>query len=199
MKKRLFAVLLAVALLMGIALAENVADVKTYVEREGYKIASVKNKSGLVGCWFTEGTDSDTLQWSDKSRIYTVSGAADTELRSLYGEIAGMYEWDTCSYSVGDKVQFAYNAPEITAVKSYKTLKNYVKYVTEYLETQQPVNAPAQKTGKQVYILNTSSKKFHFEDCASAQLIKKENRQRYTGKRSDLIAQGYEPCKKCNP
>lgn len=197
--KRFVAILLALVLLTGIALAEQIADVNAYVERQGYKIASVKNKTRLIGCWFTEGTDTDTLQWSDQSRVYTVSGAADTELRLLYGDIASMYEWDTCTYAIGDKVQFAYNAPEISSVKSYKTLKNYVKYLNEYLETLQPVKASIKKTGKQVYILNTSSKKFHFEDCASAKKIKKENRERYTGKRSDLIAQGYEPCKKCNP
>ena len=197
--KRFVAILLALVLLTGIALAEQIADVNAYVERQGYKIASVKNKTRLIGCWFTEGTDTDTLQWSDQSRVYTVSGAADTELRLLYGDIASLYEWDTCTYAIGDKVQFAYNAPEISSVKSYKTLKNYVKYLNEYLETLQPVKASTKKTGKQVYILNTSSKKFHFEDCASAKKIKKENRERYTGKRSDLIAQGYEPCKKCNP
>lgn len=197
--KRFFAILLAVALLTGLALAEQVSDINAYVERQGYKVASIKNKSKLEGCWFTEGDDTDTLQWSDKSRVYTVSANASAELRDLYGELIGMYEWDTCTYAVGDKVQFAYNAPEISAAKSYKTLKNYVKYVGEYLEAQQPVTSSARKTGKQVYILNKSSKKFHLEDCASAKNIKKENRERYTGKRSDLIAQGYEPCKKCNP
>ena len=197
--KRFIAVLLSVALLAGVALAETVAAVNTYVERAGYKAASVKNKSGLIGCWFVEGTDTDTLQWSDRTRIYTVSDRADTDLRNLYGEIAGMYDWDTCTYAVGDKVQFAYNAPEVTAVKSYKTLNNYVKYLGEYLEKQQPVTAPAQKKGRKTYILNTSTKKFHLEDCPTIKQMKKANKEKFTGKRSELIAQGYEPCKKCNP
>lgn len=197
--KRWVAALLILTLCMGFALAEGLTDVNAYVERQGYKVASIRNKAGLVGCWFTEGADDDTLQWSDKSRIYTVSGKAATELRQLYADIAGMVEWDTCTYTVGDKVQFAYNAPEITAAKTYKTLKNYVKYVGEYIETQQPVTAPAQKKGKQTYILNKSTKKFHLEDCPSAEKIKKENREKFTGNRSDLIAQGYDPCKKCNP
>lgn len=29
--------------------------------------------------------------------------------------------------------------------------------------------------------------------------MKEENKQEYSGSRDDLIAQGYEPCKKCNP
>ena len=131
--------------------------------------------------------------------IYTVSDRADTDLRTLYGEIAGMYDWDTCTYAVGDKVQFAYNAPEISAVKTYKTLNNYVKYLGEYLEKQQPVTAPAKKKSRRTYILNTSTKKFHLEDCPTIKQMKKANKEKFTGKRSELIAQGYEPCKKCNP
>lgn len=49
------------------------------------------------------------------------------------------------------------------------------------------------------YILNTNSKKFHKPSCSSASSIKSENKEIYTGSRDDLIAQGYDPCKKCNP
>lgn len=197
--KRAFALLLIAALLMGVALADVLSDISTYVERQGFKAASIRNKSGLVGCWFVEGTDTDTLQWSDKSRVYTVSSNADSELRGLYGELIGMYEWDTCTYSVGDRVQFAYNAPEITASRTYKTLKNYVRYVGEYIESLPPVVAPSKKAGRQTYVINKDSRIFHYKDCQSAQLIKKDNREQYTGYRSDLIAQGYHPCKRCNP
>ena len=33
----------------------------------------------------------------------------------------------------------------------------------------------------------------------AATIPKEENKQEYSGSRDDLIAQGYEPCKKCNP
>lgn len=49
------------------------------------------------------------------------------------------------------------------------------------------------------YVANTSTKKFHKPSCASADKIKAENRLDYTGTRDDLIGQGYDPCKKCNP
>lgn len=52
---------------------------------------------------------------------------------------------------------------------------------------------------EQTYILNTSTKKFHNPDCASANSIKDSNKQTYSGSRDDLIAQGYDPCKNCNP
>ena len=49
------------------------------------------------------------------------------------------------------------------------------------------------------YILNTNSKKFHKPSCSSISQISDSNKQDYQGSREDLIAQGYEPCKKCNP
>jgi DNA-entry nuclease len=49
------------------------------------------------------------------------------------------------------------------------------------------------------YVLNTNTKKFHRPSCGSVSTIKDSNRQDYTGSRQDLINQGYEPCKKCNP
>lgn len=47
------------------------------------------------------------------------------------------------------------------------------------------------------YILNENTKKFHYPDCHSVDQMK--NPVGYNGSRDDLIAQGYEPCKNCNP
>ena len=197
--KRFVAILLVLTLLMSFALAENIASVNTYVERQGYKPASVKNKSGLVGCWFVEGENSDTLQWSDKARIYTVTDSVDAALWLLYADILEMAEWDTCTYTANGRVQFAYNAADSNPVKDYKTLKNYTRYVGEYLNSTEPAQESAPKTGRQTYIINKSSKKFHLEGCPTIKRMKKQNKEKYTGNRKDLIAQGYEPCKKCNP
>lgn len=49
------------------------------------------------------------------------------------------------------------------------------------------------------YILNTNTKKFHYPSCSSVKQMKTSNKKEYTGSRDDLIAQGYDPCKKCNP
>ena len=47
------------------------------------------------------------------------------------------------------------------------------------------------------YILNTSSKRFHTQDCALAEDIKDSNKEVFHGDRDDLIADGYSPCKNC--
>ena len=49
------------------------------------------------------------------------------------------------------------------------------------------------------FVLNTSSHKFHKPDCSGVDSISKENRETYKGTRQQLIDQGYEPCKRCNP
>lgn len=59
--------------------------------------------------------------------------------------------------------------------------------------------ADSQTQEQQTYILNTSSKKFHTPDCSSVAKIGASNKQTYTGSRSDLLAQGYQPCSICKP
>lgn len=49
------------------------------------------------------------------------------------------------------------------------------------------------------YILNTNTHKFHYPTCSSVDDMKAKNKKEYQGNREDLIKQGYEPCKRCNP
>ena len=49
------------------------------------------------------------------------------------------------------------------------------------------------------YILNTSTKKFHYEGCHSADKIKEENREETSKSREELISEGYSPCGNCDP
>lgn len=54
-------------------------------------------------------------------------------------------------------------------------------------------------TDQQEYVMNTASMKFHLPSCSSVSTIKEENKETYQGPREDLIAEGYEPCGRCNP
>lgn len=49
------------------------------------------------------------------------------------------------------------------------------------------------------YVLNTNTKKFHRPNCASVKKIKPEHRQDVNSSRDDIISQGFQPCKNCNP
>lgn len=49
------------------------------------------------------------------------------------------------------------------------------------------------------YIINRNTGKFYCHDCLSVELMAEHNKKEYTGDRDDLISQGYEPCKHCDP
>ena len=51
----------------------------------------------------------------------------------------------------------------------------------------------------QTYIVNRSSKAFHYPSCSGAQAMKESNKIIYVGSREELIAQGYHPCGNCDP
>lgn len=70
--------------------------------------------------------------------------------------------------------------------------------VTPSQQGEDPV-ASSSGAAQADYVLNTNTMKFHLPSCSSADNIKASNRQDYHGSRDDLIAQGYEPCKRCNP
>lgn len=49
------------------------------------------------------------------------------------------------------------------------------------------------------YILNINSKKFHLPTCESINKISEKNRKDSDKSRDELISEGFEPCKSCNP
>ena len=52
---------------------------------------------------------------------------------------------------------------------------------------------------EQTYILNKNTHKFHLPDCSGAADIKEKNREEFNGTREEVLAQGYEPCARCDP
>ena len=49
------------------------------------------------------------------------------------------------------------------------------------------------------YVVNKNTGKFHYPSCSSVPKIKAKNRMDSNQTRDELIAQGYVPCKNCNP
>lgn len=49
------------------------------------------------------------------------------------------------------------------------------------------------------YVLNTNSRKFHLPSCSSVDQMSPKNREDVEDTRENLIANGYDPCKRCNP
>lgn len=77
-----------------------------------------------------------------------------------------------------------------------------IDYATgESRRAEESVTDPIQGTTpiETTYILNTNTKKFHFPTCSSASDIKPQNKEISGDNREDIIAHGYQPCKRCNP
>lgn len=61
-------------------------------------------------------------------------------------------------------------------------------------------NATASESkGTTEYVLNTNSKKFHVPSCSSVGQMSAKNRKDVKDARENIIEQGYDPCKRCNP
>lgn len=67
--------------------------------------------------------------------------------------------------------------------------------VVEDKETE--VSKPTTEFGE--YVLNTNTKKIHKHSCRYVDDIKDTNYDEYSGDIDELIEDGYEPCKVCNP
>ena len=65
--------------------------------------------------------------------------------------------------------------------------------------TQAVTQAASQQTNTESYILNTNTKKFHRPSCSSVKQMKESDKKCSSESREALIADGYDPCKKCNP
>ncbi len=68
----------------------------------------------------------------------------------------------------------------------------------------QPAEVYIQQTEVQTaaaytYVLNSNTKKYHRPDCSSVPTISPKNRIDFNGDINEMIRQGYQPCKKCNP
>lgn len=55
------------------------------------------------------------------------------------------------------------------------------------------------QTGTETYILNKNTHKFHKTACSSVRDMADENKEVSSAAREEIIQDGYEPCKRCNP
>lgn len=59
--------------------------------------------------------------------------------------------------------------------------------------------AQTEAANEDTYIVNTNTGKFHKPSCRSVKQMKESNKSERTATRDELISEGYEPCKNCNP
>lgn len=68
-------------------------------------------------------------------------------------------------------------------------------------DTEKETNeiATGSKNEVNAYVLNTRSKKFHLSSCDSVDMISEKNKLISEKSRTEIIEDGYSPCRKCNP
>lgn len=66
-------------------------------------------------------------------------------------------------------------------------------------ETDDTSEAQTEAANEDTYIVNTNTGKFHKPSCRSVKQMKESNKSERSTTRDELISEGYEPCKNCNP
>lgn len=101
----------------------------------------------------------------------------------------------------GVEIDYATGESWLTGEKQVEEQEDIVVSSNESKEAPSTVaeeesTPPAEGT---TYILNTNTHKFHIPSCSSVDAMKEKNKQEFQGSRDEAIAQGYDPCKRCNP
>ncbi len=103
---------------------------------------------------------------------------------------------DIICKSDGETVTFSVSKNE--SINTFDPLTAHTNPNTSTIpDNNQPVPDKTNNTAD--YVLNTNSKKFHYEYCASTEKIKEENKSFFNGTRDQLILDGYSPCGNCDP
>ena len=72
-------------------------------------------------------------------------------------------------------------------------------HISAAATTSQADEASTDTPATVTYVVNKNTGKFHYPSCSSVPKIKAKNRMDSDQTRDELIAQGYVPCKNCNP
>ena len=100
-------------------------------------------------------------------------------------------------YATGESSQVSLEAEDI--VDASQISKSMAGEPASESVTETPASEQQPIVNERTYILNTNTKKFHSPTCRDIGKMKDENKQEYAGSREDIMNQGYEPCKHCNP
>ena len=130
-----------------------------------------------------------------------VASGVQMEAKSVEDDGAGV-TFNVYVYNVQPYIVINYETGESYQTEELATPEGEWAPGTEAEVTDKNVSNSSKtsnSTKKETYILNRNTKKFHKSTCSGVKDIKAENKEEYTGSRSDLIKEGYEPCGRCKP
>lgn len=95
--------------------------------------------------------------------------------------------------AVSDGTDITWNVSPTDSWKAGEPMGNYEKGLSSEEDT---VSFESSET---TYIINSRTKKFHYADCSGVKSMSDENKVVSHASREELITEGYEPCKNCEP
>ena len=155
--------------------------------------------------------DNKLFLYTTSETCYAVSKVVRANADSIIEELVMK------GYSVEDKgagvsyCVFAYNVQpdiEIDYATGESKLADSAQQEEQKTATVTPTPSPEPEkqepaTGSEAsqadYILNTTTKKFHYPTCSSVNDMKEKNKQEFFGTRDEAISNGYSPCGRCKP
>lgn len=124
--------------------------------------------------------------------LYNSYGHPDeVVLKRLYDRNINVYRTD-----IQGTIVFRSDGKDITV--NFAPAQYTPPAVTTSTTTQVTEPQQQEPTASVTYVLNTNTKKIHYPSCSSVDQMKEKNKA-YTDDYAGVIAQGYVPCKNCNP
>lgn len=116
----------------------------------------------------------------------------------------GGHEQITVSFPEDDSVN-GYRLPEESTVSSappqsssQPSIVSSSEANTDSSSASVNTNSSSQENKTEIYIGNKNTHVFHRSDCGAVKTMKEENKTEFSD-RETPIADGYTPCKRCNP
>ena len=172
---------------------KNGADISADV----YKAGHHGSKYSTSEDFFKAVSPSYAVISCGENNAYGHPHAATLNTFRMNGVAVYRTDEDGTIIAASDGKKITFNVPASETWKAGEPTKTGQEQKTDAAA----VKAEAQRneqtvTAELTYILNTKTKKFHRASCAS---LPTTNRKDSSESRDSIIAQGYAPCKKCNP
>ncbi len=136
-------------------------------------------------------SEDDVTFVSEDESVATIEYTGTRAEIFLYYTVTAVGEGETLVYVTDE------NGNVCSTKQSIRVGLNDVVEITEPVSDNAEKTQDVEKNGI-TYVLNTSSKKIHLPSCSSVGKIKSENYAE-TDDYSAALAEGYVPCKSCNP
>ena len=147
-----------------------------------------------------ENMIADYVKETENHVLYRVTPIYDGNNLLAHGVHMEAYSVEDNGKGISFNV-YAYNVqPGITI--NYATGESYLTGSADVPDNKDPGNSEVEsgeEENEETYILNTSSKKFHYPTCSGVSGMSESNKKEYTGTREELITDGYSPCGICKP